>query len=240
MRLDVLGVKFDSLTMQQAVSHACEIMDSGEKAYIVTPNPEIVWMCRKDENLRRIVNAAGLVLPDGIGVIIAARILKTPIREKVTGVEFAELLFAKMAESGKSIYLLGAKPGVAEEAGRRLAEKYPGLVISGTSDGYFKDDAAIIEKINAVSPDFLAVCLGAPKQEFWMAENLDKLDVNLMGGFGGSLDIYAGVTNRPPRWIQRLQLEWLYRLIKQPRRIVRMIKLPLFLFCVIWRRMRGK
>ncbi|MCL2402194.1 MAG: WecB/TagA/CpsF family glycosyltransferase [Oscillospiraceae bacterium] len=240
MSIDVLGVKFDALTMQQAVSQACEIMDSGEKAYVVTPNPEIVWLCRKDESLREIVNAAGLVLPDGIGVILGASVLGTPLCERIAGIDFAEVLFAEMAMVGKSVYLFGAKPGIAEEAGRRLGEKYPSLIIAGTSDGYFDDDTPIIESINAAKADLLLVCLGSPRQERWMAENLDKLDVKLMAGLGGSLDVFAGAVKRAPVFFQRFGLEWLYRLIKQPRRIVRMIKLPLFMFCVIWRRVRGK
>jgi N-acetylglucosaminyldiphosphoundecaprenol N-acetyl-beta-D-mannosaminyltransferase len=240
MSIDVLGVKFDSLTMKQAVASACEIIDSGEKTYVVTPNPEIVWMCRKDENLRETVNSAGLVLPDGIGVILGASVLGRPLPERIPGIDFATALFAEMAAAGKSVYLFGAKPGVAEAAGRQLEAKYPNLVIAGTSDGYFTDDAPIIESINSSKADLLLVCLGSPRQELWMAENLDKLDVKLMAGLGGSLDVFAGTVKRAPIFFQRFGLEWLYRLIKQPRRIVRMIKLPLFMFCVIWRRIRGK
>jgi len=237
MRIDVLGVGFDSMTSKEAVSHACEILNGDKKAYIVTPNPEIVWMCRHDKRLLSVVNDAELVLPDGIGVILGARILGTPLREKIPGIDFADALFAEMAKTGKSVYLYGAKPGIAEEAARRLAEKYPGLKIVGVSDGY-SDDGPVIEQINAVCPDLLLVCLGAPKQEFWIEENLDQLNVKLCAGLGGSLDVYAGAVKRAPVVFRKLGLEWFYRLIREPRRITRMCKLPLFVLTVILRRLR--
>jgi len=239
MRIDVLGVGFDSLTMGQAVSHAREVINSGEKIYVVTPNPEIVWMCRRDDRLRSAINGAGLVLPDGIGIILGAKILKTPLLSKIAGVDFAEALFAEMAKASQSVYLLGAKPGVAEEAGRRLLAKYPGLVIAGAADGYFTDDGPVIEQINAARPDVLLVCMGAPRQEIWMAENFCRLNVKLCAGLGGSLDVYAGVVKRAPAFWQKLGLEWFYRLLCEPRRIKRMMKLPLFVLAVIFRRIRG-
>ena len=144
-----------------------------------------------------------------------------------------------MAGAGKSVFLFGSKPGVAEAAADNLTAAYPGLVISGTCNGYFTDDGPIIEKINAASPDLLLVCLGAPKQELWMSENASRLNVRLMAGLGGSLDVFAGNVKRAPAAWQRLGLEWLYRLIKEPRRIKRMIKLPLFVLAVIIKRIRG-
>ena len=108
------------------------------------------------------------------------------------------------------------------------------------NDGYFKDDGAVIEKINAASPDLLLVCLGAPKQELWMAENREKLNVRLMAGLGGSLDVYAGVVQRAPERWQKMNLEWLYRLMKEPRRIGRMMKLPQFMICVLGEKLKGK
>ncbi|MGM9522527.1 MAG: WecB/TagA/CpsF family glycosyltransferase [Oscillospiraceae bacterium] len=240
MRTDVLGVGFDNVTMEEAVARAEALIASPETGYVVTPNPEIVWACRKNEELKAAVSGASLVLPDGIGVIYGARILSRPLKEKVPGADFAERLFEKMAEKGQSVYLLGAKPGVAETAGKNLTEKYPGLKVCGTADGYFKEDGPVIERINASAPDLLLVCLGAPKQELWMSRNAERLNVRLMAGLGGSLDVYAGVVQRAPESWQRMNLEWLYRLIKQPSRFRRMLKLPAFLFAVIWQRIRGK
>jgi len=238
VRTDVLGVGFDDKTVGEAVLFACDILSSGEKAYIVTPNPEIVWICRRNEELRAAVNNAGLVLPDGIGIIIGARILGTPLRcGRVPGIEFASAMFDKMAESGRSVFLLGSKPGIAEEAALKLAEKHPGLVVAGCADGYFTDDEQVIELINSAEPDLLLVCLGAPKQELWMAKNSNRLAVPLCAGLGGSLDVYAGRVKRAPVVFQKLGLEWFYRLVREPRRIKRMIKLPLFVFAVILRRL---
>jgi N-acetylglucosaminyldiphosphoundecaprenol N-acetyl-beta-D-mannosaminyltransferase len=240
MRTDVLGIGFDNLTMDDAVSRAYGMLGGTKAVYAVTPNPEIVWQCRKDAKLSQAVSGASLVLPDGIGVVYGAKILGRPLKEKIAGIDFASLLFKKMACAGQSVFLLGAKPGVAEAAAERLTEKYPGLVIAGTSDGYFKDDAPVIDKINKASPDLLLVCLGAPKQEYWMADNAGKLNVKLMAGLGGSLDVFAGTVARAPESWQKLGLEWLYRLLKEPRRIKRMIKLPLFILAVTGQRIRGK
>jgi len=240
MRTDVLGVGFDDETIEQAVSHTYGIMHSGEKAYLVTPNPEIVWMARRSEPLRSALGGAELVLPDGIGIVIGARILGTPLHcGRVAGIDFISGLFEKMAQTGGTVYLLGAKPGVAAAAAENLAAKYAGLNISGTADGYFTNDEPVIERINAVCPDLLLVCLGAPKQELWMAKNRARLNAGLCAGLGGVLDVFAGTVKRAPAFFQRFGIEWLYRLIQEPRRIKRMAKLPLFIFVVMWKRIRG-
>jgi N-acetylglucosaminyldiphosphoundecaprenol N-acetyl-beta-D-mannosaminyltransferase len=240
MRVTVLGVQFDDTTVEQAASRSIELMQSGGKAYVVTPNPEIVWLCRRNEALRAAINSAALVLPDGIGVILGARILGSPLRGgRVPGIEFAAALLEKMAESGGSVFLLGAKPGIAEEAGLRLAEKHKGLVIAGTADGYFSDDGPVVDRINAVCPDLVLVCLGSPRQELWMSENFGRLNTSLCAGLGGSLDVFAGKAKRAPAFFRKLGLEWFYRLLREPRRIKRMIKLPLFVLAVAYKRIRG-
>ncbi len=239
-RINILGVGFDSLTMDAAVSRGMALMAEKKAAYVVTPNPEIVMLAREDPALLNAVRDAALVLPDGIGVVKGARILGTPLKEKIPGIDFATNLMAKMSESGQKLFLLGAKPGVAELAAAALQERFPGLVICGTNDGYFQDDAPVIEKINAVQPDLLLVCLGAPKQELWMQTNASRLSVGLMAGLGGSLDVFAGVTERAPVVWQKLGLEWFYRLLKEPSRAKRMSNLPKFGFAVIGKRLRGK
>ena len=240
-RIDVLGVGFDDVSIENAVQRACDVMQNGNKAYVVTPNPEIVWMCRRNEKLRAAINGAGLVLPDGIGIILGARIIGKPLRNgRVTGIDFATALFEKMAESGGSVFLFGAKPSFAEEAGQKLSEVYPGLRIAGTADGYFDNDEPIIELINKANPDFLIVCLGAPKQELWILENLQKLNTSLCAVLGGSIDVFAGKVKRAPVVFQKLGMEWFYRLVCQPSRIKRMIKLPLFVLAVLLSRIRGK
>lgn len=228
-RIDVLGIGFDSLTMQEAVDRALALLDEPGAHRVVTPNPEIVEVCRENLAARHAVKSAGLVLPDGIGVIKGAAMLGTPLKEKVPGIEFAAQLMGKMAESGRSLYLLGSKPGVARTAGNRLSAQYPGLRIAGTHDGYFQDDAPIVEEIRQSGADVVFVCLGAPKQELWMAKHGEATGAKLLCGLGGSLDVFAGTVERAPKFWREHNLEWFYRLCKEPRRAGRMMKLPLFL-----------
>ncbi|PKM72243.1 MAG: glycosyltransferase [Firmicutes bacterium HGW-Firmicutes-16] len=240
MRIDVLGVSFDSVTMTEAANKALAFMECRNAAYVVTPNPEIVMLCRDDSCLLSAVNSANLVLPDGIGIIKGAQILGTPLREKIPGIEFAETLFGLMAEKGMTVFLLGAKPGVADAAGLKLSDRFKGLKIVGTNDGYFVNDTPIIDKINETSPDLLLVCLGAPKQELWMQKNAPSLKVGLMAGLGGSMDVFACVAERAPESWRKLNLEWLYRLKEDPRRLGRMMNLPKFGFKVIGKRLFRK
>lgn len=225
----MLGVGFDNLTKEETIESCVELIDKHASAYMVTPNPEIVMASWDNEDLKTAARNADLVISDGIGVVKAAKILGTPLKERLPGIEICEGIIERLAESKKSVFLFGAKPGIAEKAAENLKRKYPELVISGTRDGYFQDSEPIIEAINAAKPDFLMVCLGAPKQELWMYENADKLDVGLMGGFGGSLDVFAGVTTRAPKLWQKLGLEWLYRCLKEPWRFKRIARLPLFM-----------
>jgi len=229
MRIDVLGVGFDNLTMEEAVSRGMELLHQEGPHYVVTPNPEIVEVCRENAEAREVVNGAALVLPDGIGVVKGAAMLGTPLKGRVPGIEFASHLMEKMAEEGMSLYLLGAKPGVAEMAAKNLAERYPGLRIAGIHDGYFKEDGPVVETIAASGADCVFVCLGAPKQEFWMKKNGSATGAKLLCGLGGSLDVFAGVVERAPKFWCDHGLEWFYRLCKEPKRIGRMMKLPLFL-----------
>lgn len=239
-RTDVLGVGFDNVTKAEAVERALALIDAREGRYVVTPNPEIVMLAKENPALKEALAGADIALPDGAGIVKGAAILGRPMKEKVPGIDFACGVMARLAERGGSVYLFGAKPGVAEAAAETLRTKFPGLVISGTSDGYFSDDGPIIEKIKDAAPDFLLVCLGAPKQELWMAKMSGKLLVGLMVGLGGSLDVFAGTVKRAPEAWQKLDLEWLYRLLKEPRRIGRMMKLPLFVIEAAGERLRGK
>ena len=229
MRIDVLGVGFDNITMDQAVAEGVRLMDTAGAHYVVTPNPEIVETCRQDGEAMEAVNGADLVLADGSGVIYGAKLLGTPLKGRVTGIGFAQGLMERMAGNGRSLYLLGAKPGVAERAAENLARQYPGLQIAGTHDGYFSEDGPVTEDIRASGADVVFVCLGAPKQEKWMRRNGEAAGAHLMVGLGGCLDVFSGEVKRAPAVFQKLGLEWLYRLAANPSRIGRMVKLPLFL-----------
>lgn len=240
MKIDVMGVAFDDLTMDEAVRQGLALAGGEGFSYVVTPNPELVMMARKDPAYARTLAGAGLTLADGIGVIYAAKLLGRPLKGRVPGVDFAGGLMEGLAREGRSLFLLGAKPGVAEKAAENLSAQYPGLAIAGVHDGYFQDDASVVEAIRASGADVLFVCLGAPKQENWMERNGAATGTHLAVGLGGSLDVFAGTVKRAPKGWQKLGLEWLYRLCKEPRRIGRMAKLPLFLVQAVWARVRGK
>ena len=231
-----MGVGFDDLTLDEAAQRAAGMIDEGGFHYVVTPNPELVDRARREEPFRQALNGADLVLPDGIGVVYAARLLGRRLKGRCPGIDFAGKLMEHMARTGLRLYLLGAKPGVAEAAAARLEIRYPGLTICGTHDGYFQEDAPVVEEIRRAGADVVFVCLGAPKQEYWMVKNGPATGARLMAGLGGSLDVFAGVVERAPESWQRLGLEWLYRLTREPTRIGRMARLPLFLVSAVGER----
>ena len=236
LRTEIMGVGFDDLTLDEAAKAAAGMIEAGGFHYVVTPNPELVDRARREEPFRQALNGADLVLPDGIGVVYAARLLGRRLKGRCPGIDFAGKLMEHMARTGLRLYLLGAKPGVAEAAAARLEIRYPGLTICGTHDGYFQEDAPVVEEIRRAGADVVFVCLGAPKQEYWMVKNGPATGARLMAGLGGSLDVFAGVVERAPESWQRLGLEWLYRLTREPKRIGRMARLPLFLVSAVGER----
>lgn len=239
MRTDVLGVAFDNVTLEEAVARAAELLEEEGPHLVATPNPEIVQIARNDPEFARVLADASLVIPDGVGVVYAAKILGRPLKGRVPGIEFAAALMESMAASGRRLFLLGAKPGVAEMAAVNLRARYPGLVVCGTHDGYFQEDGPVIEAIRQSGAEVVFVCLGAPKQEKWIDANGKATGARLLVGLGGSLDVFAGQVKRAPEAFQRLGLEWFYRLCRQPSRIGRMAKLPLFLLSAAGARLRG-
>ena len=239
MKLDIMGLQFDNVTMDEAAARAEEILAGEKTCYAVTPNAEIAYEALHDEKLRALLNGADLVLPDGAGVVLASKLLKTPLKQKVAGVDFADRLLSILEKTGGGLFLLGSKPGIAELAAQKMTEKHPKLRICGMNDGYFKDEAPVIAAINEAKPDVLFVCLGAPKQELFMKRHQNDLSCRLMIGLGGSLDSFAGTVKRAPKWMIKANLEWLYRLYKEPKRFGRMLRLPKYLWAVVCRRIRG-
>ncbi len=228
MKYDILGVNVNNATMDEAIAELSAYIDTTDAHMVVTPNAEILFMCHEDEELKKMINSASFVAPDGIGVVYAAKSYGTPLKEKVPGCELGYNLLFEAAKKGAGVFLFGAKPGVADMAAKNLKEKVPNLIISGTRDGYFKpeDEPEIIKQINDSGAKILWVCLGAPRQEKWMYAHRDELNVGVMLGLGGSMDVYAGTVNRAPKIFIKLGCEWLYRLIKEPWRLGRMMKIP--------------
>ncbi len=240
MRTDILGVAFDNVTMAEAVDRAMALLEREGPHLVVTPNAEIVQQARSDPEFASLIAQADLVLPDGVGVVYASRILGRPLKGRVPGVDFAGALMDRMAKSSKRLFLLGAKPGVAEEAARRLTAQHPGLTVCGVHDGYFQEDVPVAQAIREAGADVVFVCLGAPKQEKWAAAHGGETGARLLVGLGGSLDVFAGQVDRAPESWQRLGLEWLYRTIRQPSRFKRVAKLPGFLLSAVGARIQGK
>ncbi|RKI69402.1 glycosyltransferase [bacterium 1xD42-67] len=240
MKREVLGIAFDDLTREEAAQAGAALLEEDKFHYVVTPNPEFILAAEKDREFRQVLNGADLVLPDGIGVVYSAKIQGTPLKGRVPGIEFAEDMLACLDRRGGRLYLLGAKPGVAEEAGRRILEAHPGITLCGAQDGYFKDEEAVLLKVAAARPDLLFVCLGAPKQEKWMARWGRHTGARLAIGLGGALDVFAGKVERAPEAWRRLGLEWAYRLKKEPQRAGRMAKLPLVLVKAAGQRFKKK
>jgi len=237
-KINIRGIPFDNVTKEEATALIIKRLEDGVRTVVVTPNSEIVQSCIEDEEMMRIVTSADVILPDGIGVIKAAKILETPLKEKVPGVEIGEALFKELAATEHTFFILGGKPedgtapSVASEAAEKMAEKY-GCKFAGHHHGYFmaEDGSSerVISEINSSGADVLFVCLGSPAQERWIAENADRLDhVRLAMALGGSVDIYAERVHRAPEIFIKTGLEWLWRLIRQPWRIGRMMKLPKF------------
>jgi N-acetylglucosaminyldiphosphoundecaprenol N-acetyl-beta-D-mannosaminyltransferase len=205
---------------------------------IVTPDALASLRGRRDRKYSRIVDEAGLVLPDGTGLVWALRFLGFTVQERIPGVDFVDNLCRIAAGHGIPFYLFGGKHGVAEQAAARMKKKYPGLMVNGTRSGYFRreDTDAICGEIRESGARILLVALGVPKQEYWLADNLKNLGGIVGMGVGGTLDVMSGRLKRAPAIWRRLRLEWLYRTIQEPYRWRRVIKLPLFVALVVMKR----
>ncbi len=233
--VEILGVNVDSVTFSDAVNRAEELLKTDGVSMIFTPNPEIIMCAKNDEEMRKILNSADICTADGIGVVYGSKILGNPVPERVAGFDLVCALLERMAKSDDGVFLFGAKPGVAEKAKEKMEEKYPGIRVVGCHNGYFKpeDEEAIVDEINESGAKLLLVCLGAPKQEKWIASHKDQLRVNLCMGVGGTLDVFAGTAKRAPKIFIKLNLEWAYRILKNPSRIGRFAALPKFVIEVL-------
>ena len=233
-KVDILGVQVDSLTMAEAVGKAEQFMEERACALIATANAEMIMRATHDKELKEILNAAALVVPDGAGTVWAAHHLGYQMPERVAGYDLAQELMRLAPARKRRIYFFGSAPGVADKAKKKAEELYPGIEIVGTRNGYFKeaDEPAIISDIKTQKPDLLLAALGVPKQEKWLHAHKEELGVPLSIGVGGTLDVMAGVMKRAPRWMQKAKLEWLFRGILQPKRAGRLLALPKFVLKV--------
>ena len=224
----LFGTPIDCVTLDEAVHRIEGLLDARVPAIVCTPDTTAIWRAQRDPHLRAVYERADLVTPDGTGIVWAGRLLGAPVRERVSGIDLVEKLFASR-RAPLRVFLLGAAPGVAEQAARKLTERYPALRIVGTHHGYFGEDDRVMDLINHAQPDVVLVGLGVPRQELWMLQNRPKLKASVLIGVGGCFDVWAGrLTRAPLRW-QRLGLEWLYRVLQEPKRLSRVSAIPLFL-----------
>jgi N-acetylglucosaminyldiphosphoundecaprenol N-acetyl-beta-D-mannosaminyltransferase len=240
-RLHILGVPVDPTTFESMLDSIAVWIAAGDRTrQICTVSPEFVMIAQDDPGFMRVLHAADLCVADGVGLLFAARYLGRPLPERVTGSDGVPLIAARAAREGWKLFLLGAAPGVAEQAAARLVEQNPGLQIVGIYAGSPapEEEDAIIERVNASGADILFVAYGAPRQDQWIARNRDRLSVCLGIGVGGAFDFIAGIVPRAPVWMRKMALEWLYRLINQPWRWRRMLRIPRFVWAVIRHRER--
>ena len=236
--VDIIGINIDTLNKTQVLETMLQfIKDSSTKA-VFTPNSEIMMIAHTDDELKAILNSADLLIADGIGVVWASKILGYNIPERVTGYDTMSELFRIGSNGSISFYLLGSSQEVIEKAVHNIRVIYPNINILGYHNGYFNEseEKSIINEINSLKPDILFVALGAPKQEKWINNNKDHLHAKVCMGIGGCFDVIAGKVRQTPKIFQKLGLEWLYRLFKQPTRFKRMLKLPQFGLYIIMKK----
>jgi N-acetylglucosaminyldiphosphoundecaprenol N-acetyl-beta-D-mannosaminyltransferase len=231
----ILGIPVHDVTTEETLALIDQFVREGAPRQICTVNPEFIMLAQKDEEFKQILDRSALNLPDGIGVVWAAKRVGQPVRERVAGSDLVGMMADRAQQTGWRIFLLGAAEGVAEQAAIILRERYPQTNIVGAYAGSprVEDEAAIAARIRSSGATVLLVAYGAPKQDKWIARNLERTGVSVALGIGGSLDFIVGTQQRAPRWMQRGGLEWLYRLVREPWRWRRQLALPKFVWAVL-------
>ena len=240
-RVEILGVQVDAVTMAQAVERIADLIAAGKPSLVATANAEMLLRATHDAELKSILNAAKLVVPDGAGTVWAARHLGKHMPERVAGADLVLELMKIAPRKDWKFFLFGSAPGIADKAKLKAESLCPGIKIVGTRNGYFTaaDEPAIIEQIKSAQPDILLAALGVPKQEKWLAAHINELNIPVSIGVGGTLDVMAGAVRRAPLWMQRARLEWLFRAMLQPSRAGRLVALPKFVLKVHQQKLSG-
>ncbi len=223
------GVSVSPLNYEEIISDLSSRMARNEKSTIIAVNPEKVITAEKNEELRELINSATYQIPDGIGILLASKMKRGNINSRVTGVDMMDRLLKFAADEGHRVFLYGAKPEVVQKASEKIKEKYPEIIIAGIQDGYEKDEEVVVNKINEAKADLLFVAMGSPRQELWIRKHMGHLHPKVYQGVGGSFDVFAGHVKRAPAFYRKFGLEWLYRLMKEPKRLKRQLALPKFL-----------
>ena len=241
-RLNILGQPVDALTFDRALTLASELAQDHEKtSYIVAVNPEKIMTARRSKLVSDFLHNADLAIPDGIGVVVAARLLYGEKLERVAGADLMQELCRVSGSYGLKLFLYGSKEEVNASAAKKLKERFPDVDIVGRQDGYLPEDeyGTLVERINASGADVLFLALGSPMQENWMNRYGASLKVGVCMGIGGTLDTIAGAVKRAPLGWQKARLEWLYRLLRQPTRFWRQRKIFIFASWIVFLKLTG-
>lgn len=239
--VDILGVSFADTTRRQLIDKLDQHITQNEKKFIVTANPEIVIRANQDENYMQDIKKADYVTADGIGVVKAAGLLNTPLPERVAGFEVMLDLLIRANENRYKVYFIGAAEETLQKMMENVKRDYPNIDIVGSQNGFFDwSDSQITERIVTAEPDLVFVALGAPLQEKWISKHLDLFNKGVFIGIGGSFDVIAGTVKRAPKLWQKLNLEWLYRIVKQPSRLKRSVAIPQFVLAILKVKLKGK
>lgn len=223
----LLGVGFNNLTETEVLEYIVKnLQKQRKKYYIVTPNPELLVIANNDKDYKKVLNGAELALPDGIGIIIGSQLLGKPLKQRITGVDFMEMLCKEVSKRPITVSFLGAGPNVAVKTSECLQKRYPGLNVGWVAQEWS-------EELKNKETDILFVAFGSPKQEIWITEHLNELPVKVAVGVGGAFDFVSGNVRRAPGFMRRLGLEWLFRLVIQPWRIKRQLSLVKFSYLIL-------
>ncbi|HEU4390452.1 MAG TPA: WecB/TagA/CpsF family glycosyltransferase [Blastocatellia bacterium] len=243
-RITIAGVEVDNLTQDEALATIDTLVRGNRGTYLAVVNAAKVAAAARDEQLLEVLRRADVVTADGMSVVWASRLLGRPLKARVTGIDLFDRLVGHAADRGLSVFFLGARHDSVASVVRRFEQQHPGLQVAGYRNGYFSaaESAAVADQIRSTGADLLFVAMGSPGQEFWIAENLVRTGVRFAMGVGGSFDHLSGLARRAPEWMQRAGLEWLYRLLREPRRMWRryLIGNSLFVWLVAKQRLRPR
>lgn len=238
--VDILGVSFINTTRQQLIEKINDHIIHNERKFIVTANPEIVMKANQDEHYMNDIKKADYVTADGIGIVKAAQLLNTPLPERVAGYEVMLDMLTLANENHYKVYFLGATEETLQKMMQNVKRDYPNIEIVGSQNGFFDwSDTGISERIVTAAPDFVFVALGAPRQEKWISQHIHLFNKGIFIGIGGSFDVIAGTVKRAPVLWQKLNLEWLYRIVKQPSRLKRSVAIPQFMIQIFKEKLKG-
>ena len=243
-RIELLGLSIDNLSMQETLDRIGEIISAKKPVQHVVVNAAKIVHAQKDNHLKSVINNCGLINADGQAVVWAARILGIPLKERVAGIDLMYNILKISPEKGWRIYFLGAKEEIVKKVVEKAKVDFPGIRVAGFRNGYFKDndEENIVQGIKESGADILFVAISSPQKEIFLNKYMKEMNVPFCMGVGGSFDVYAGHTKRAPVWLQRIGMEWFYRILQEPRRMWKRYATtnPVFIYLVMKNLIRGK